>query len=71
MTEEQRREYGIERRMPGSLEAALFALENDSELEHVLAEGVANNYLAMKREEQRMLSGMSEAGRRIWLIERY
>lgn len=57
--------------MPQSLEAALFALENDNELARVLADGVVNNYLEMKREEQRMLSGMSDAGRRIWLIERY
>ncbi|KAF2099990.1 glutamine synthetase/guanido kinase [Rhizodiscina lignyota] len=71
MTEDQRREYGIERRMPASLEAALFALENDQELSNVLAQNVAENYVSMKREEQRMLSGMSEAGRRIWLIERY
>lgn len=71
MTDEQRTEYGIDRRMPKSIDEAITALENDDELTKALADGLVKDYVTMKKEEQKMLAEMSDAGRRLWLIERY
>ncbi|KAF2702631.1 developmental protein-like protein fluG [Pleomassaria siparia CBS 279.74] len=71
LTEEQRTSYGITSKMPSSVEEALERLGKDEELTEVLAEGLVSDYLAMKQSEQKMLGNMSEAERRVWLIERY
>ncbi|MBE7182394.1 MAG: hypothetical protein INR71_14520 [Terriglobus roseus] len=71
MTDEQRREHGLEKRMPRTLDEALTALQGDEELAKRLPAGLAEDYLAMKRAEQEMLGKMGEAERRVWLIERY
>ncbi|KAI9684534.1 MAG: hypothetical protein M1822_005622 [Bathelium mastoideum] len=71
MTEEQRLEYGIVRRLPRTIDEALSALENDRTLAGGLGADITRNYIVMKQEEQRMLNAMSEGERRIWLIERY
>lgn len=71
LSDDQRKEYGIKRRMPKSIEEALDALEKDEELKHVLAESLIEDYVAMKKVEQKMLADMEEGERRTWLIERY
>lgn len=70
-SDEKKLEYGVVRRLPQTAENAFSNLEMDVSLMGVLPSGLAHDYLVMKREEQKMLQGMSEAGRRIWLIERY
>lgn len=77
MSPEQKKNYGIERRMPADIGSALEALEKDSDLKEilalkeVLAEGLVSDYVAMKKAEQKMLADMPEQERRVWLIERY
>lgn len=71
MDDRQRREYGIERRLPEAIDTALHALEQDQELKDVLAEGLVEHYIIMKKEEQKILMSMPQHERRIWLIERY
>lgn len=71
MDDWQRREYGIERRLPKDIDTALRALEQDQELKGVLAEGLVEHYIIMKKKEQKMLASMPQHERRIWLIERY
>lgn len=66
-----RAHYGVTRRMPGSLEEAVEALKGDGALREVLEQEVVSGYLVMKEAEQRMLGGMGEAERRVFLIERY
>jgi glutamine synthetase len=71
LTEAQREEYGITRRLPQTIEASLKALDADTILKEALAEDLVKNYIAMKEKEQEMLAKMSKEERRIWLIERY
>lgn len=71
LSEEQREEIGIVKRMPRKLDEALAALEDDEVLEKVLSPGLTKDFVAMKRAEKEMLDKMSEGERRVWLIERY
>lgn len=71
VSDDKKLEYGVVRRLPQTPESAFSNLEMDVSLMGILPSGLAHDYLVMKREEQKMLQGMSEAGRRIWLIERY
>jgi glutamine synthetase len=63
--------YGITRRMPASFQEAMEALREDGALNEALAPGLVGDYLGMKREEARMLEGMGEMERRVFLVERY
>jgi len=71
LREEQRRLYGIERKMPASVGEALEALKEDAELKEILAEGLVHDFVVMKECELKMLGEMDDAERRMWLIERY
>jgi glutamine synthetase len=71
MSPEQKKDYGIERRMPADIGSALEALEKDSDLKEIIAEGLVSDFVAMKKVEQKMLADMPEQERRVWLIERY
>ena len=64
-------DLGITTKMPTSINEAIDAAENDSELEQALTPGVLKHYLAMKNSEQDMLNEWSEEKRRVWLMERY
>jgi len=68
--EEGRARYGITRRLPGTLEEAVGALEGDGVLREVLGQELVSDWLVMKSVEQRMLGEMGEAERRVWMIER-
>ena len=57
--------------MPADIGSALEALEKDSDLKEILAEGLVSDFVAMKKVEQKMLADMPEQERRVWLIERY
>ena len=71
MSPEEKKDYGIERRMPADIGSALEALEKDSDLKEIIAEGLVSDFVAMKKVEQKMLADMPEQERRVWLIERY
>ncbi|KAF2459568.1 developmental protein-like protein fluG [Lineolata rhizophorae] len=71
MSEQQRSEYGITRRLPASLAEALDRLETDYKFKQLLGGDMVDRYIVMKREEQKMLMDMPEDERRGWLIERY
>lgn len=71
LTAEQRLAYGVEEKLPASVEEALDKLNNDGELKEMLAEGLIHDFVAMSIAEQKMLGEMGEAERRVWLIERY
>ena len=71
LDEQGRAQYGIEQKMPASLDEALAALQGDGRLNEALAQGLVHDYLVMKNGEQKKLGGMSEGDRRVFLIERY
>ena len=71
LDEEGRAAYGISQKLPANLGEAMVALKSDGELNEALAQGLVHDYLVMKESEQKMLVGMGEAERRVWLIERY
>jgi glutamine synthetase len=71
MDEAGRARFGVMRRMPATLEEALLALMKDSALVEALRHGAVRDYVGMKETEQRMLAGMGEVERRMFLIERY
>ncbi|CAO2656084.1 Nn.00g048870.m01.CDS01 [Neocucurbitaria sp. VM-36] len=71
LDEQGRAQYGITKKMPGSIEEAIAALKSDGELNEALAQGLVQDYLSMKESELKMLDGMSESERRVFLIERY
>jgi len=71
MSPEQKKDYGIERRMPADIGSALEALEKDSDLREILGEGLVSDFVVMKTVEQKMLADMPEQERMVWLIERY
>jgi glutamine synthetase len=71
LDEDQRLQFGVSEKMPGSLEEALEKLRVDGELRECLADGLVYDFLAMKEAEVKKLGAMDEATRRVWLIERY
>jgi glutamine synthetase len=71
LTADEKRELGISRRMPITIQQATDALDGDDDLQRTLNPGLVKHYVAMKRAEQEMLEGMSDRDRRVWLIERY
>ncbi|GAB7352108.1 hypothetical protein MBLNU459_g2606t2 [Dothideomycetes sp. NU459] len=71
LSDEQRRQKGIERRLPTTLGESLFLLEADDELKDVLGRTLTEDYIAMKRAEEEMLDDMPEHERHVWLVERY
>lgn len=68
---QERKQLGIEERLPADLNEALDALKSDTLLRSVLGEGVVERYCAVKIAEGKMLDGMQADERREWLIERY
>ncbi|KAJ5548900.1 hypothetical protein N7513_006134 [Penicillium frequentans] len=71
LSESQRSELGITTQIPKSLDESLIALENDKALQNLLGPGFVRNYTLVKRAESASLSAMSEAERRLWVVERY
>ena len=71
ITEEQRAEFGISKRLPNTLEKSLAELEKDEALRQGLGAGFVDNYLAVKRAEMAKLRGFGEEKRRVWLMSRY
>lgn len=71
LSESQRSELGITTQIPKSLDESLVALENDNALQYLLGPGFVRNYTLVKRAESASLSAMSEAERRLWVVERY
>ena len=71
LDEEGRMQFGVMEKMPTSIEEALNALQADSELNEAMAHGLVRDFVVMKDSEQTMLERMSEAEKRVWLIERY
>lgn len=71
LSDEERINLGITRKMPTTINEALDALEQDTVLEAQFSDGLVAHYLGLKESEQEMLHGIEEQQRRIWLIERY
>lgn len=71
ITEEERRQLGVERKLPRSLQESLKELEKDEALLEALGRPFVADYLAIKKKEVEILGAMGEEERRIWLIERY
>lgn len=67
----QRRQLGINKKLPKGLNESLRELEGDEMLVESLGREFVQDYIAVKREEMKMLDAMGEEKRRLWLIERY
>ncbi|KAM3422122.1 hypothetical protein BST61_g2493 [Cercospora zeina] len=71
LSENQKQDLGIVRRLPRSLDEALGALEEDEEFRSLLGSEVAMNWIAVEKATVEILAGMSEDQQRGWLMERY
>jgi glutamine synthetase len=71
MSEGQRAEVGIWKRLPKGLAESLKELEGDGVLQAALGGRFVADYAAVKRAEMEKLDGMEVKERRRWLIERY
>ena len=71
LTDDERRELGIVQEIPANIEKAAEALDEDQELKSVLGNQLVDDYVVMKRTEQKMLGDMPEDERYRWLVERY
>jgi glutamine synthetase len=71
MDEQMRTEFGVTKRLPKSMQEAVTALRADGPLNEALDQAFLKAYLYMKGEEAKMLGDMSEAERRVFLVERY
>ncbi|KAK3700183.1 hypothetical protein LTR37_016062 [Vermiconidia calcicola] len=71
LSAQEKEEHGITTTLPRSLDEAIEAAEQDSELEQAMSPGMLKHFLAMKKAEQEMLNEMPEKERRVWLMERY
>lgn len=71
LSDAQRSELGITNPIPKSLDESLLALENDKALQSLLGPDFVRNYTLLKRAESASLSAMSEAERRLWVVQRY
>lgn len=71
LTEAQRAEIGITKRMPASLEESLQHLETAEVLKQYMSAQLVDDYVVMKRAEKQMLDEMDEKERHAWLVERY
>lgn len=71
LDEEGRKHHGVIQKLPRSLQEALDALERDVPLNEAMAHGLVQDYVTMKESEIKMLGGMGESERRVFVIERY
>lgn len=71
MREEERKNFGIEKRLPKSLHESLQELRRDEVLLAALGRGFVGDYIAVKVKEMEKLGAMEKYERRVWLIERY
>ncbi|KAK5173189.1 uncharacterized protein LTR77_003311 [Saxophila tyrrhenica] len=67
----EKEDLGITKKLPTTIAEAVEAAENDSELERAMPDGMLKHFLAMKKDEQKMLNEMDDGARRVWLMERY
>ncbi|KAK0651566.1 hypothetical protein B0T16DRAFT_426362 [Cercophora newfieldiana] len=71
LTENDRKEMGVTKMLPGSMEEALKALKEDVELVEWMGSELVERYVALKEFEGTFLLKMGEEERRQWLMERY
>jgi glutamine synthetase len=71
LTENDKAELGISKKLPLSIEEALRALQDDKELVELVGSDLVERYVAIKDAERNMLGEMGEEERRQWMIERY
>lgn len=70
LSEEERENLGITKKMPNTLEKSLAALEGNGYFNDILP-GLVKNYIAVKRGELHVLRGLGDMERRTWLMSRY
>lgn len=71
MSDEERKELGVERRVPTDLISALKALQSDTELATCLGQPVVDKYAVMKKSELDRMDTLKEEGWFEWEVERY
>lgn len=71
LSAEERRNLGITKQFPTSIDEALSCLEEDEEVCEILGRSVVDHYTKVKRTENEKLKKMEAGKRRDWLMERY
>ncbi|KAK2872121.1 hypothetical protein FQN49_002548 [Arthroderma sp. PD_2] len=71
LSDQERKELGITKSLPRSIEESIAALEADSSLQELLGKTFVKRYIGVRRGEQELLNSMSENRLRNWLIEKY
>ncbi|KAL0942698.1 glutamine synthetase [Colletotrichum truncatum] len=71
LTQNDRKELGVEQMLPSSLPEALKSLAEDEVLVELLGEELIERYTTVKEEEMKTLDSLSNEDRRQWILERY
>jgi glutamine synthetase len=71
MTENDRKELGVEEMLPGSVAEGLEALRADVELAVLMGRELVERFVAVKEFEMETFGDMGDEERRQWLMERY
>ncbi|KAK4646375.1 hypothetical protein QC761_209890 [Podospora bellae-mahoneyi] len=71
LSDMDRKELGISQMLPASVEEALRALQEDTEMVEMLGDELVERYVAIKEFEDEFLGKMGAEVRRLWLMERY
>ncbi|KAK7419913.1 hypothetical protein QQX98_003101 [Neonectria punicea] len=71
LSEEERERLNIRTKLPGSIDGALEALQEDGEMTELLGRELVERYVAVKEAETKMLEAMEAEERRQWVMERY
>ncbi|KAK4199377.1 hypothetical protein QBC40DRAFT_282118 [Triangularia verruculosa] len=71
LSDMDRKELGISQMLPGGVEEALRALQEDTEMVELLGSELVERYVAIKEFEGGFLAKMGADERRLWLMQRY
>ncbi|RDA89812.1 hypothetical protein CP533_0871 [Ophiocordyceps camponoti-saundersi (nom. inval.)] len=71
LSKKERKKLGVVETLPFSLDEAISALRANDEMRTLMGEEMVERYCAVKDAEMKLLSGMDEAGRRRWVMNRY
>ncbi|KPM42042.1 Protein fluG [Neonectria ditissima] len=71
LSQEERERLNVRTQLPGSIDEALEALQEDSELTELLGRELVERYVAVKEAETKMLEAMEAENRRQWVMARY
>ncbi|KAK5991369.1 Protein fluG [Cladobotryum mycophilum] len=71
LSDAQRQEFGIVKRLPRSIDESLDALDADKEMHEWMGEALVERYTAVKKAETEFLGSMDDEARKTWIMDRF